>query len=155
MKKAVFLLFLIFITREVMAMGFLDVGKTCVFSQVKARITKNGEPLKNIEVIRRWEWQELQSDSTRTNDNGEFEFPPIFESSVTRLLPMELVIAQGLYVIVDGEERKIWSNSKREPGENAEFQGHPISLQCEITNELRFVDDFDSSMRTLCTWELN
>lgn len=69
------------------------------------------------------------------------------------MLPVELVIAQGLYVVVDGEEKKFWSNSKREPGENVEFNGGPISLVCELTNEMRINRDFGSRMNTLCTWE--
>ena len=86
-------------------MAMFDVGKTCVFSQVKAKLTLNGEPVKNTKVIRRWEWNELHEDSTTTDDKGYFEFPVIFEKSASRLLPIELVIAQGLYVIVDGEEK--------------------------------------------------
>ncbi len=129
------------------------MGKTCVFSHVKVRITKNGAPLKNIEVIRRWEWNKLKEDRTTTDDNGYFSFPAVFEESISRMLPVELVIAQGLYVVDGGEEKKIWSNSKREPEENAEFGNRPIEMTCELTNELQINRDFGSRMRTLCTWE--
>lgn len=50
-------------------------------------------------------------------------------------------------------KKKIWSNSKREPEENAEFNGRPIELVCEMTNETEIYRDFGSRMRTLCTWE--
>ena len=76
----------------------------------------------------------------------------VFEKSVTRLLPIELVIGQGLYVIVDGKEQQFWSNSKREPGENAEFNGKPIAMMCELTHEMKYYRDFGSIMGTLCTW---
>lgn len=106
---------------KVSAMPLINPTKACVFSAVKARLTMNGEPLKNVTVIRRWEWRQLKEESTTTDENGFFRLPAIFESSITRMLPIELVIAQGLYLIVDGEERKLWSNSKRTPEENAEF----------------------------------
>jgi len=135
-------------------MSIFDVGKTCVFSEVKARLIKDGEPLKNTRVVRRWEWNKPREDSTTTDETGYFEFPAIFERSVSRLLPVELVIGQGLYVIENVEEKKIWSNSKREPEENAEFNGRPTELICEMTNEMEIDKDFDSRMRTLYTWEI-
>lgn len=152
MKFTVFILLILMIFQRAEAMSIFDVGKTCVFSMVKAKLTKNGEPLKNIKVIRRWEWNNLKEDSTTTDINGYFEFPAIYEKSITRLLPVELVIAQGIYIIDNGEEKKIWSNSKREPGENAEFNGRPIAMSCEITDELKIHKEFGSRMRTLCKW---
>ena len=143
----------LFLSQEVLAMSIFNAGKTCVFSEVKAQLTLNGETLSGTKVIRRWEWNELKEESTVTDENGNFEFPSVFERSLSRMLPVELVIAQGLYVVIDGEEKKIWSNSKREPEENAEFGGKPIALMCELTNELEIYRDFGSRMRTLCTWE--
>lgn len=135
------------------AMSILGIGKTCVFSAVKVRLINNGLPMKNAQVIRRWEWNSLQEDKTITDENGYFEFPAVFEKSLARILPIELVIAQGLYVVEGDEEKKIWSNSKREPEENAEFNGKTFELTCEITNEMKTYRDFGSRMRTLCTWE--
>ena len=126
-------------------------GKTCVFSQVKVRVTKNGIPLENLPVIRRWEWNTLREDKTTTDKDGYFTFPAVFEESVSRFLPVELVIAQGLYVIADGEEIKIWSNSKRKPEENAEFGNRPIVMDCDFANETKTYKEFCSRMRTLCT----
>lgn len=152
MKRTIVMIIAISLSQGALAMSLLDVGKTCVFSHVKARLTRNGKPLQKVKVIRRWEWNDLKEDSTTTDDDGNFEFPAVFERSVTRLLPVELVIAQGLYVNVDGKETQFWSNSKREPEENAEFRGKPISLMCELTNEMKIYEDFGSIMRTLCTW---
>ena len=153
MKRSIILFLLIIFSQEGVSMGIFDAGKTCVFSAVKARLTNNGEPIRGAKVIRRWEWNKLQEEFTTTDENGQFELPAVFESSMSRMLPMELVIAQGLYVAIDGEEKKFWSNSKREPEENAEFQGRSIDLSCEITNESKIYRDFGSRMRTLCTWE--
>lgn len=151
-RRRVLILTLMFALQGVHAMSFLNPTKTCVFSAVKARLTMNGEPLKGVTVVRRWEWQKLHEESTKTNEQGEFVFPAAFESSVSRLLPVELVIAQGLYVKVDGEERKFWSNSKREPKENAEYNGRPISLVCELTHDMKSTRENGAIMSTLCKW---
>lgn len=133
-------------------MSLFDIGKVCVFSKVKARITVNGEPLKNTVVIRKWEWRELRQDRTTTDENGYFTLPAVFERSiVNRALPIELVIAQGIYVETEGEVKKIWSNSKREPEENAELGGQPINLSCELTNDMKITRQYGSIMNTLCT----
>lgn len=134
-------------------MSFLGIGKTCVFSSVTAVLTKNGEPLEGVRVIRRWEWNELKQDETTTNEQGVFEFSAVYESSVSRLLPVELVIAQGLYVEIEGREEKIWSNTKRRPEDRAEFGGMEVTLICELTNKRKIYRDFGSVMNTLCTWE--
>ena len=134
-------------------MSLFDIEKVCVFSEVKARIAVKGEPLKNTVVIRKWEWRELRQDRTTTDENGYFTFPAVFERSImNRALPIELVIAQGLYVETNGETKKIWSNSKREPEENAELGGQSINLSCELTNDMKITRQYGSIMNTLCTW---
>lgn len=132
-------------------MSFLNPTKTCVFSAVKARLTNNGQPLKGATVIRRWEWHELKEERTTTNAQGEFEFPAVYESSVTRLLPMEIVIGQSLRVVVDGEERKFWTNSKRNADLNGEYRGRLMRLTCELTNESKIYNSAGVMMSTLCT----
>jgi hypothetical protein len=135
-----------------LAMSILNPTKTCVFSAVKARLMMSGAPLEGVTVIRRWEWHELREETTVTDARGNFSFPAAFESSITRMLPMELVVAQGLYVKVGGEEKKFWSNSKRAPQENAEYDGRPISLVCELTHEMKTTRENGSIRSTLCTW---
>lgn len=153
MRYTILLVITLIFLQKVEAMSLFDAGKTCVFSEVKARLTKDGAPLKSVRVVRRWEWNNLEEDSTTTDESGYFEFPAVFEKSASRFLPIELVIAQGLYVVDGEEEKKIWSNSKREPEENAEFNGRSINLTCEMTNEMEIYKDFGSRMRTLCSWE--
>lgn len=126
--------------------------KTCVFSKVSAQLTLNGEPLANVPVIRRWEWHKEHEDRTTTNASGYFLFPAVFELSLTRFLPMELVIGQGLYVVVDGEERQFWSNAKRHPEENSELRGRQMILLCELSNKEKVYRDFGSILSTVCTW---
>jgi hypothetical protein len=152
MRAIIAFMLFTFFSMEALSMSFFNPGKTCVFSQVKAQLTLNGEPLKNATVIRRWEWNALREEQTQTDHEGYFEFPAIFGSSISRFLPVEIVIAQGLYAIVEGEEMLLWSNSKRTAEENAEFNGRPISLLCELSNEMEINREYGSQMYTLCNW---
>jgi len=127
--------------------------KTCVFSSVKARLTLNGQPLKRATVIRRWEWQQAREDRTTTDDEGWFSFAPVFESSATRLLPIEFVVGQSLDVVVDGHEKSIWSFAKRKPEENAELKGKPIVMRCELTQEAKARRENGAILSTMCVLE--
>ena len=133
-------------------MSFLNPTRTCVFSAVKARLTRQGAPLSGIAVIRRWNWHDKREDRATTNAQGEFAFPAVFESSVSRLLPIEIVISQSLYAVVNGEEQLFWVNAKRNDAENGEYEGHPTHLACELTHEMKLVEGTGNlQMLTLCT----
>jgi hypothetical protein len=132
------------------ALGCSNPLKTCVFSSVKAQLTIEGEPVKGATVIRRWDWQKQREDRTVTDESGYFEFPARFEYSVLRLLPAEIVIGQGLYVLLEGEEKAFWTNARRDPEENAEYQGHPIDIVCDLRDEEVLIKEFGARMVTLC-----
>ena len=141
---------------EVRAMDITNPLKTCVFSAVRARLTKNDEPLKGVTILRRWQWHgDEHEDSAVTDAAGQFVFPAVFKSSVTRLLPMEVVIAQSLVAKIDREERIFWVNSKRVAAENSEYNGRPTDLLCELTREMKvYRGGYESGyqvMSTLCT----
>lgn len=133
-------------------MSFFNPGKTCVFSEVKAQVTLNGEPVKNATVIRRWEWKELREERTKTDDQGYFEFPAAYESSIMRMLPIEIVIGQELFVKVEGEEKRIWVHAKRSPDPNSELKGRSLNLSCELSNPMKTHGNF-GLLQTLCSWE--
>ena len=124
--------------------------KTCVFSSVKAQLLLNGEPVKGATVIRRWDWQKLREDRTVTDDDGYFHFPVVYEYSILRLLPAEIVIGQGLYTLVDEEEMSFWTNARRDPEENSEYQGHSIDITCDLKDEEILIKEFGARMVTLC-----
>ncbi len=126
------------------------VGRTCVFSAVKAQLILNGKPVLHTKVIRRWEWNSQKSDESITDEQGFVTFPAVFEFSISRFLPIELVIAQGVYIVRDGEEKKIWSNSKRKSGENTEYGGARFDVVCELANERILIEDYGSLMVTMC-----
>lgn len=133
-------------------MSFFNPGKTCVFSEVKAQLTRSGKPVKHATIIRRWEWKEQQEDRTQTDEQGNFEFPAAYESSMSRLLPIEIVIGQEIFVVVDGEEKKIWAHAKRSADENSELKGQPMKLFCELNDPMKTYGDY-GLLQTLCSWE--
>lgn len=134
-------------------MGIFDGAKTCVFSEVNARLTLNGEPLANARVVRQWEWNDRKRDEAMSDENGIVSLPAMYESSISRLLPTELVIGQQLSVEVNGEEKVFWTNSKREPEENAEYGGKAFRLSCELSDEEALIEDYGSLMVTMCQLE--
>jgi len=152
-RMTALLVALTIVSPEVLPMSLLNPMKVCVFSAVKARLTKNGEPLKGATVIRRWEWQQAREDRTTTDDEGSFTFPAVFESSVTRLLPVELVIGQALEVVNGDEKTLIWSFAKRKPEENSELKGRSIILRCELTEERKARRESGAILSTMCHLE--
>lgn len=155
MKSVIGILLLLTVVQGAAAMSIFDVGKVCVFSSVKARLMKGGEPLSGVRVTRRWHLHEEKQESVMTDSEGFFEFPALFERSIGHsVLPMELVVGQAMFVELNGEEIKFWSHSKVEPEENSEFDGKMISLSCDMNNESKVTRTPNGSlMGTLCTWE--
>src|SRR5690606_21292952 len=154
MKNALILsIILMLLPQGTFAMSIFNPTKTCVFSEVKARLTLSGEPLKGVKVTRQWEWHKRQSDEAITDAEGYVTFPVVYESSVTRLLPAEIVIGQQLSVILNGEEKIFWSNAKREPEQNSEYGGSSFNVMCELTEEEVVIRDFGSLMLTMCKLE--
>ena len=117
----------------------LGVGKACVFSCVKARLLLNGKPVAHAKVRREWNWNKPNSDESTTDEQGYVTFPAVFESSISRLLPIEIAISQRLLVEVNGAFKEFWLNDKREPGENEEYYGAAFDVVCELTDEEKLI----------------
>lgn len=148
--RRLFSVFILVFCFTILGCGSYNPLKTCVFSPVKAQLLLNGEPVKGAIVIRRWDWQKLREERTVTDDQGYFYFPVVYEYSILRLLPAEIVIGQGLYTLVDGEEFSFWTNARRDPEENAEYQGNPIDIVCDLRDEEVLIKEFGARMVTLC-----
>ena len=150
MRYTVILTLSLILFSGVKAMSILGIGKVCVFSEVKLRLLHNGKPVSNTKVYRQWDWNSTKSDESVTDDDGFVSFPAVFESSVSRLLPIELVITQQLSVKIDGEEKHLWANAKREPEENVEYAGAKFDVVCELNDEEILIEDYGSLMLTIC-----
>ncbi|MCH8499854.1 MAG: DUF4198 domain-containing protein [Marinobacter sp.] len=129
-----------------------DIGKVCVFSEVTGVIRLQGQPVEGATVVRTHDYRKAVSDQATTDADGAFAFPAAFERAWTSILPIELVIAQRLTVSYQGQDYLIWSNTKRSKAENTELGGLPLTLTCELTDELRLHREFGSILRTNCVW---
>lgn len=135
------------------SMSVFDIGKACVFSQVKGQVTFEGKPVSGAKIVRIAKWQKEETDETMTDSEGNFELPPMYHRSVVKLLPAEFVTSQRLMVIHDNKEYGIWFTTKRAPEENSELNGKPLAFKCELTDEPRFDHSYRASIKTICTWE--
>lgn len=132
-------------------MTLFDIGKVCVFSEVKAQLLLDGKPVSGATVTRIWNWDKRASDSTVTDVNGNFSFPAVHQRSIKPLLPLEITITQQLSTTLDGKDFILWRGAKRDGEEQSELDGAPFSLTCELTNEERLIDNYSSPILTLCT----
>ncbi len=150
MRFAIIITLALIFLPEVKSMSLFGVGKTCVFSSVKVRLLQDGKPVANAKVTREWNWNSAKRDESTTDADGYVTFPAVFESSVSRLLPIEIVITQHLSVNVNGEELIFWTNAKRKPEENSEYGGAKFDAVCELNDEEILVEEYGSLMLTKC-----
>lgn len=135
------------LTTEVSALS-----KLCVFSEVNGLVLLEGKPVVGAKVKRLFEYDRLEFDETVTDNTGAFFFPAVYQRSIASLLPREFVVAQSMLVTHQGEEVKIWSNTKRSDTENSELGGAKLNLSCELSAELTLYREFGSILRTNCSF---
>ena len=126
--------------------------KSCVFSEVEAVLTLNGEAVEGARIVRKGNWQSEKPDETITDTNGKFRFPAVYERNFIRLLASEFAVSQSLTVHYQGKEFVFWVNSKREVEENSELAGKDLRFRCELTNDMQVHElGVVGTMYTLCT----
>jgi hypothetical protein len=147
------LLSTMFFAVKVHAMPVLQAGEACVFSEVTGVVLLDGKPAAGATVRRHFEYRDKRSDETMTNDEGRFALPALHERSLARLLPAEFVVAQAIIVEYQGQQYRIWSNTKRRPEPDSELGDRPLRLRCELSAPLTVHRQFGSILRTSCVWE--
>lgn len=135
-------------------MGFFDAGRVCLFSGISGIITLEGKPVANARVLRSADRDGVKKDETTTDENGYFELPPMYERTVTKLLPMEFAVMQRIYVEYDQQNYEVWRSVKRSPTENTESKGKPLSVACELSSELTGILVDQVGIFSRCTWDV-
>ncbi len=135
-------------------MALTDIGKLCIFSAISGVITLNGQPVAHARLIRTGEKERTHQDETTTDENGYFAFPPMYERSIAKFLPMEFVASQTIMVEYKGKKYKLWSGVKWKPEENAESRGKPLVVQCQLEIDDKYISVDGSKFFTLCTWDV-
>lgn len=135
-------------------MNIKDAGKQCLFSSIKGVITLNGKPVVGAKLIRTADRAKPRVDETKTNEKGYFEFPAVFERSVTKYLPQEFVAKQRIVVQYEGQEVEIWSAVKTRREENSESRGKALEVKCDLSNEWKMTMIGGDAFFGLCEWDV-
>lgn len=150
-KRFVFIILITSIGATGMALS--DVGKVCLFSAISGVITQDGKPVANAKLVRKVNHSKDVIDETTTDQNGHFTMPAVFERTVTKLLPMEFVVRQAIYVKHEGKEYLLWEGVKREEKENSESRGQALIVRCELNQERLFKQVNGNPIVSFCTWD--
>lgn len=71
-----------------------------------------------------------------------------------RLLPVQFVAYQDIFVHYNDKEYQIWGMGKMNKSEYSEFGGKkPENFRCELTDEIRRIDLEYEFVGTNCTWD--
>jgi len=136
------------------AVGLTDVGKLCIFSAISGVITKDGQPVAHAKLIRTGSKERKHQDETTTDESGHFSFPPMYERSIAKYLPMEFVASQKIMVDYKGQSYKLWSGVKRKPDENTESRGKPLIVKCALNSKEQDISIEGSMFFSLCSWDV-
>lgn len=134
------------------AMSSFNPLKACIFSDMHINLTLDGKPASGAKVVRTVNWKNEITDTFTADEAGQVDLPAMYQSSITQALPVEFVSAQVIKVQYEDEEYKIWVYAKRDPAENVEFDGRPIQLTCELSEEPTTSRAFGSVVKTACKW---
>lgn len=135
-----------------MALG--DVGRVCLFSPISGVITMNGQPVVNARLVRTGDRNGPKVDEVASDQKGYFEFPAMYERTITKFLPQEFVASQTIIVYYQGQQYEMWSAVKRKPEENVESRGNPLVVTCELNSEQTSIMVNGSPIHSLCSWDV-
>jgi hypothetical protein len=135
-------------------MSIGDVGKVCLFSAISGTITLNGKPAVNAKLVRTGDRDGARTDEATTDEKGYFQFPAMFERTITKFLPQEFVASQKITVNYNGQQYQIWSSIKRNPNENVESRGKPLIVSCELNSTEKSILVNRVPIHSLCEWNV-
>lgn len=135
-----------------------NASNPCLFSAISGVITLKGEPVNGAKirrVVTRPHKADEKVDFTATDAFGHFEMPSVFDSIfIAKFFPLEFSVAQLIFVEYNGEELKIWDGIKAIPAENAESNGKPLVVTCELSSEDQRVRVGRGAIYSKCIWDV-
>lgn len=139
---------------EASAMSLLKGERVCIASGFEGRLTFEGKPATGARIVRKFNWKDEKGETEETiaDQDGRFSFPSHWDV-LRRVLPVQFVAHQSIFVYYNGKEYQIWGMGKMSKNEYSEFGGKPKSFRCEITEEIRRVDLEHEFVGTNCYWE--
>lgn len=126
-----------------------------VSSPMEGKITFNNAPAAGAKIERLLKWKDDvgETDTTITDENGNFSLP-IIKDKVTLSKISTFVMAQEIRVFYDGKEYLIWTMGKRSKKKYGELGGKPTNFRCELTDEDRPMRLERALLVTTCKWEM-
>jgi len=151
-KKIIVSLVLLIFSYGVYAMGI----KQCLFSEMIGVVSFEGKPAAGVKLVRMVDLNKEIYDETVTDEQGNFHFPVIYQSSILRkILPMEFVVLQDITAHFKGEEYEVWHSIKRSPEVNTESRGKPLVVECDLSQaEAEAITVDDVTIFSRCTWDV-
>jgi len=139
-------LFLLLSTFQVKAMAGIGF-KICLASQMKGTVTFQGSPVSGEKVTRTVLYNNKEwVDETTTDTNGQFSFDSLYERSVWKHSPFEVLISQDIKIDYKGETHEGIRISKRNFADQGELNEEgaikaeqtliPFDFTCELTDDV-------------------
>ena len=140
---------------EVNGMSLFKGEKVCIASGFEGRLTFQGKPASGARVVRKFNWKDEKGETEEiiADEDGRFSFPTHWDE-LRRLLPVQFVAHQSIFVYYHYKEYQIWGMGKMDKREFSEFGGKkPENFGCELTDEIRRIDLENEFVGTNCTWD--
>ena len=128
--------------------------KVVLFSPMKGVITYKNKAASGAKIERHISWKDQtgETDTTVTNDNGEFDLSLLVETAKLSKIS-QFVVSQELSVHYHGEKFIIWTMGKSSKDIYGELGGKPVNLTCELTDEELPHRFDDALLMTVCKWD--
>lgn len=134
---------LILMTIEANAMAGIFGSKT-LFSELTGTVVIGGEPCvgaRLVQTVSDGGGEKINAETT-TDTDGKFDFSDISKKKgFLSLLPGEFVAAQQILIHYEGREYQGWISSKRSPEPNAESDGNPFELVCDLDQDPQYSEN--------------
>jgi hypothetical protein len=141
---------------EVNGMSLFKGEKVCIASGFEGRVTMEGKPAAGARIVRKFNWKDEKGETEETvaDEDGRFGFPSHWDV-LRRLLPLQFVVNQNIFVHYNGQEYQVWGTGKMQKSEYSEFGGaKPKNFRCELTDrEIRGVSLEVGFVATTCYWD--
>lgn len=154
---------LLILSCEVYA-GVFGLGKKTevhLSPEVRGSITRDGTPVKGVEVYRTLDYDKEYLDRTHTDSEGRFRFPAVsIPSSRPGKLMDETRVRQVIGAVYAGEKYMLWYHTPGGMTERTAVSQRLGSLHCDLMTpekELLFRNhekpDFPHAVFSICRWD--
>lgn len=122
-----------------------------LFSSLHGTILQDGKPVSGAELVQQVTWSddkdEIPTARARSDAHGRFHFPVVeHHAGWLRALPHQPVILQSVTIHFQGRDYLAWRHTRNSYAPNAELDGKPLHLVCELTR----APDFEGTHYGIC-----